>query len=88
MDHRLDPVVHGATQCQTGDGNSDLRCGKIKVKSIESLARQLGGPVALLGKLLDLRRAHLHQCELDHDEKAVDQDQTRDEQDLKISHFG
>ena len=88
LDHRLDPVVHRPSQRQAGDRDPDLGSRQVEIEPIEGLAGQLGCPVALLGELVDLGRPHLDQGELDRDEKPVDQDQTRDEQDLKVSHVG
>ena len=88
FNQRLDPVVHRPPEREAGDGDPDLRRRQVEIETIERLARQLGGPVALLGELVDLGRPHLDQGELDRDEKTIDQDQTRDQQDLDVSHIG
>ena len=80
--------MHRPSQRQAGDRDPDLGGRQVEIEPIERLAGQLGRPVALLGELVDLGRPHLDQGELGRDEKPVDQDQTRDDQDLEISHDG
>ena len=80
---RLDPVVHRSAQRQAGDGDRDLRRRQVKLQTVKRLAGQSGCPVSLLGKLIDLGGSHLDQRELGCHEKTVNQNQTRDQQDLK-----
>ena len=87
-DSRLDPLVHGRPEHQAGHRDADLGGRQVEVEPIERLAREPGREVALLGELIDLGGPHLDQGELGRNEKAVDQDQAGDRQDLEVSHDG
>ena len=80
-------LAHPAER-QAGQGDAELRGREVGVEMAEDMPRQRGPPVVLLDQRIELAAAHLHQRKLRRDEKAVQEDEQQDAEQMEPDHAG